>query len=393
MEETNKNLENELKLIKIEKQRENENKNEIDLEKKFNPLLNYKIIEQNILKNVLKKDILDYQKYVNSYIQKLNEINKKIVTNLQNNINKINNNYKAKIYGSRATNLCLMWSDIDIVIYYKKEKEKINKTKEENNSKEEEETEEEEDEDNFNEKGDRDNFLEKLNKILNNDLLFVENIKYLNKAKVPIIKIKTTKEFNNTMVDITFKTKEHFGLKCVKLIKSFIKKYESLEALIFPLKTILKVGELNDPYNGGLSSYGLILMVVNFLEHQKKMNKDISLDKIGELFYDFLFYYGGRKDTNYIDLNNQNKISFTNNCLVYISDPLNTNNNVAKTTYKFIEIKLIFLLSLQIVNEPCYCQCHYYKNSNDSNIEQNYLNKIFIGLKRGKSSSIISENY
>ena len=164
-----------MKLIKIEKQKENENKNEIDLEKKFNPLLSYKIVEQNILKNGLNKDILDYQKYVNSHIQKFNEINKKIVTNLQKNINKINNNYKAKIYGSRATNLCLMWSDIDIVIYYKKEKEKKNKKKEENNSKEEEETEEE---DIFNEKGDRDNFLEKLNNILNNDLLFVENINY-----------------------------------------------------------------------------------------------------------------------------------------------------------------------------------------------------------------------
>jgi hypothetical protein len=78
---------------------------------------------------------------------------------------------------------------------------------------------------------------------------------------------------------------------------------------------------------------------------------------------------------------------------INIKDPLNSNNNIAKTTYKFIEIKLIFLLSLQIVNEPCYCQCHYYKNSNDSNIEHNYLNKIFFGLKRGKTNSIISENY
>ena len=269
LKETNKNLEDELQKIKNEKQ--NENINEIDLEKKFNCLLNHKIIEQNILKNSLKKDILEYQKYVKNYIQKFNEINKKIVANLQNNINKINNNYKAKLYGSRATNLCLMWSDIDIVIYYQKEKEKLNKNKEDNKIKEEEEI--EEDEDIFNEKEDRNDFLEKLYNILNNDLLFVENIKYLNKAKVPIIKIKTTKEYNNTMVDITFKTKEHFGLNCVKLIKNFIKKYESLEPLIFPLKTILKVGELNDPYNGGLSSYGLILMIVNFLEHQKKRIK------------------------------------------------------------------------------------------------------------------------
>jgi hypothetical protein len=58
-------------------------------------------------------------------------------------------------------------------------------------------------------------FLERLNKILNNDIKFVESIKYLNKAKVPIIKIKTTKEYNSVMIDITLQTKDHFGLKCV----------------------------------------------------------------------------------------------------------------------------------------------------------------------------------
>lgn len=283
-----------------------------------------------------------------------------------------------------------MWSDIDIVINYENPKklEKYRGTR----------GEEEED---FVDNTPKDDFLDKLNKILNDDILFVESIKYLNKAKVPIIKIKTTKEYNNTMVDITLKTKDHFGLKCVNLIKSYIEKYESLEALIFPLKTILKVGELNDPYNGGLSSYALILMIVNFLENEKKMNKNIGLKNIGDLFYDFLFFYGGRKDTNYIDLNNKNKSVFSNNCLVYILDPLNSNNNVAKASYKFIEVKFIFLLALQIINEPCYCQCHYIENNSDDNdknvneeneIEHNYLNKIFFGLKRGKVNSILTEN-
>ena len=275
-----------------------------------------------------------------------------------------------------------MWSDIDIVIYYENE----NKEKKSNNNEI-----EIEEEDNIEEK-DRNTFLEKLNTILNNDILFVENIKYLNKATVPVIKIKTTKEYNNTMIDITLKTKDHFGLKCVKLINTFLKKYESLEPLLFPLKTILKVGELNDPYNGGLSSYALILMIVNFLEYQKKMNKNISLNNIGDLFYDFLFFYGGRKDSNYIDINVKNNMKYSNTCLVYISDPLNKNNNVAKTSFKFIEVKLIFLISLQIINEPCYCQCHYIKNDDDKNIEHNYLNKIFFGLKRGKTNSILTDN-
>lgn len=59
---------------------------------------------------------------------------------------------------------------------------------------------------------------------------------------------------------------KHFGLKCVELVCSFIKEYEALEPLIFSLKNILKNANLNDPYTGGLSSYGLILMVVSFLQ-------------------------------------------------------------------------------------------------------------------------------
>jgi non-canonical poly(A) RNA polymerase PAPD5/7 len=344
-------------------------------------LLNNNSFEENIVKNCLKKDILDYQTYVKSHIKQFHEINKKIVETLQGNINKINNNYKAKLYGSRATNLCLMWSDVDIVIYYEKRKKILTNEI----SKEVEEI--EEDIDNIEE--DRNDFLDKLNMILNNDLLFVENIKYLNKAKVPIIKIKTTKEYNNTLVDITLQTKEHFGLKCVNLIKGFLNEYESLEPLLFPLKTILKVGELNDPYNGGLSSYALILMIVNFFEFRKKMNKSIKIDDIGEIFYDFLFFYGGRKDTNYIDLNgsknSNNSMQLCKNCLVFIADPLNKNNNVGKTSYKYIEVKLIFLIALQILNEPCFCHCHFNIDDTCKNKEEhNFLNKIFFGIKRGK---------
>ena len=365
---------------------------ENDIEKKFNNLLNNNIINQNIIKNNLKRDILDYETFVKSHIKKFSEVNNKILERIQNNINKINSNYKAKLYGSRATNLCLMWSDIDIVIYH----EKKNRKRIENEiSKDIEDLEEM---DNVIEE--KLDLLDKLNKILNNDISFVENIKYLNKARVPIIKIKTTKEFNNTMIDITLQTKEHYGLRCVKLIKKFLKEYESLEPLLFCLKTILKISELNDPYNGGLSSYALILMVVNFLQIQKKMNKNINKDKIGDLFYDLLFYYGGRKDSNFIDLNNIKKYSEfsnkNNNCLVYISDPLDKNNNVSKSSFKFIEVKFIFLMSLQILNEPCFCQCHYLKkldfNLNTCNSEHNFLNKIFFGLKRGKINSCLLDN-
>jgi DNA polymerase sigma len=349
------------------------------IENKFNVLLNEHIINQDIIKSNLNKDILDYQQFILSHRKNYDDINKKVIEKIQNNINKINRNFKAKLYGSRATNLCLMWSDIDIVIC----KEKLNsvKIKQEINKEEEIEAEDINEEISY-------DFLEKLNDVLITDNSFVENIKYLNKAKVPIIKIKTTKEYDNVLIDITLQTKEHFGLKCVNLVKQLMKEYDTLEILLFPLKTMLKISGLNDPYNGGLSSYALILMIVYFLEYQKKKNKEISKDKIGNLFYDFLFFYGGRMDTNHIDINNINNMKINKTPYIFISDPLNNKNNVAKASFKYIEVKFIFLIALQILNEPCFCSSHYDMNDKNESInnkyEHNFLNKIFFGINRGK---------
>ena len=366
-------LEEELYTIK-KNQKENTCENYI--EKKFNSLINEQLINQDIIKSNLNKDILDYQQFVIKKRDNYIEMNEKILDKIQNNINKINTNFKAKLYGSRATNLFLMWSDIDVVIWNEKRNKKI---KEEINKEEEIETEDNIEDIKY-------DFLEKLNELLNNDITFVENIKYLNKAKIPIIKIKTTKEYNNIMIDITLQSKDHFGLKCVNLVKKLLKEYDILETLLFPLKTMLKLSELNDPYNGGLSSYALILMIVYFLEYQKKMKKEINKDNVGSLFYEFLFFYGGRMDTNYIDINNiNNSMKINKNPFIYILDPLNNENNVGKTSFKYMEVKFIFLIALQILNEPCFCQCHYNKKDNTKDKEEhNLLNKIFFGIKRGK---------
>lgn len=366
-------LEEELYTIK-KNQKENTCENYI--EKKFNSLINEQLINQDIIKSNLNKDILDYQQFVIKKRDNYIEMNEKILDKIQNNINKINTNFKAKLYGSRATNLFLMWSDIDVVICNEKRNKKI---KEEINKEEEIETEDNIEDIKY-------DFLEKLNELLNNDITFVENIKYLNKAKIPIIKIKTTKEYNNIMIDITLQSKDHFGLKCVNLVKKLLKEYDILETLLFPLKTMLKLSELNDPYNGGLSSYALILMIVYFLEYQKKIKKEINKDNVGSLFYEFLFFYGGRMDTNYIDINNiNNSMKINKNPFIYILDPLNNENNVGKTSFKYMEVKFIFLIALQILNEPCFCQCHYNKKDNTKDKEEhNLLNKIFFGIKRGK---------
>lgn len=60
---------------------------------------------------------------------------------------------------------------------------------------------------------------------------------------------------------------KHNGLNCVDLVKEYLVQYEGiLRPLVYIIKHLLYMAELNDPYQGGLSSYGLILMIVALLQ-------------------------------------------------------------------------------------------------------------------------------
>lgn len=69
----------------------------------------------------------------------------------------------------------------------------------------------------------------------------------------------------NCPVDITIKENVHMGLNCVAVVANLITYYKPLKPILLVLKHILVKTELNDPYKGGLTSYGLILMIVAFI--------------------------------------------------------------------------------------------------------------------------------
>lgn len=89
-------------------------------------------------------------------------------------------------------------------------------------------------------------------------------------------------------------SENHFGLKTVDLVKEYLNTYKVLKPIILALKTLLKNGNLNDPYKGGLSSYGLILMVVSFIQSEidNEKYKEKSPTIIGETFLNVLGHYG-----------------------------------------------------------------------------------------------------
>ncbi len=65
----------------------------------------------------------------------------------------------------------------------------------------------------------------------------------------------STDLYNSMHIDISVQDNKHYGLKCVELVKQFLKDYEALEPLIFALKNILKNANLNDPYTVIMNIY------------------------------------------------------------------------------------------------------------------------------------------
>ena len=387
LKDKNSNLEKEIEMLNKENQKLKEKINELTekikiIQKENEKLKNIKKIKNinkkfefnydffsnsldiNEIKLNLQEDLIDYQQFTKNN-NKLNpNVIKEITDFLQDCVDQCHPNYKVKLYGSRATNLCLMWSDLDYVI--------VNENNNNNNN-----------EINYNFLG---LLYEKISK-----QNWVKKIKFISSAKIPIIKVVTTEKYNKIPIDISIENSGHFGLKSVELVKEYLNKYESLEPIVFAIKTLLKLSNLNDPYSGGISSYGIVLMIVNFLINQNNKGEKISIDNIGSLFYEFLFYYGSRIDTNFINVTSE-EIPFGFENLspfqLYIVDPLNLNNNVGKSTFHYFSIKTMFLLALQSLKEECFCECHYNINSNNNNNKiENYYNhnclkKMFNAVRR-----------
>ena len=332
------------------------------LNKKFN---NVTYPEMYIIKS-LQKDLIDYQEYIEEIISYKKPIIQELLKELQNTVNEINPNYKVNLYGSYCTGLCLPWSDIDTVI-------------------------------SFNPGHQEEHFLNKLFfKLISKP--WVKSYKFIENTYVPIIKLVSNDKFN-FHIDISVQDENHFGLKTVELIKSYLNTYSVLKPIILALKTLLNNGKLNNPYTGGLSSYGLVLMVVSFIQSKidnQKFNSN-SPNILGETFLNVLGHYGIFFDFNkfiiitypvYPIKDEQNDKDYgyhlgSNSHELIIIDPLNKQNNVAKSTFQFMNIKMAFMIAYMVAKEDCECGCHYsiIKNKHLST-EHCILKRIFNSVKR-----------
>ena len=312
----------------------------------------------NYICNQLSIDLKDYYVYINERNKLLNKSINEIFLILQKIVKAcLGKDYEARIYGSRRTGMCLPWSDIDIVIV---SINNINKLFEP---------------------------LEMLYHNLIKNAPFIESIKFISNTKVPIIKIKTKKEYNNLCLDISMETPSHHGQQCANYIIGKSYEYQSLVIMTLALKTIFYEAKLNDPYTGGLSSYGIILLIIYFLDNEKKKGNDISFNNVGKLFFELLLYYKETKNLNKPIVINESYMSnfFWSDQVnsFIIADPLNPSNNVANNVRQINKILHTFSISVKAIFENCECGCHYQHDYCliEEKCNHNILNNIFNAIK------------
>ena len=382
-------------------------------------------IGKNEMFKILNKDLLDYQKYISEILRRQNKIinieNK--IHELKGVIDSITSDYEMEIYGSYAYGLNMTWSDVDIVLINKNENQDNNNNDineniilmQPNNNNNDNQS------DNLSvantdstresfvnpalniNNHNHNNILDKLYQIIKSKLNWVKNVKFRENLEIRILRLECAVQFQNETrrfdIDISIENEKHNGIKCVNLIQSYLKEYTVLKPITIALRAILHSANLHLPEKGGLSAYGLILMVVSFIQSQKDNFIKDEEDLCGKIFYGFLNHYGIIFDFNkYLILTYQvnepnaassDKESYLNvnqyGQELIILDPLNNKNNVASSSFQFMNLKMAFMIAFMVTKEDCDCGCHFgeaeFENSYQST-EHCYLKRMLNSVRR-----------
>ncbi|GFS80179.1 terminal nucleotidyltransferase 4B [Nephila pilipes] len=223
---------------------------------------------------------------------------------------------KVEIFGSFRTGLYLPSSDIDMVIFGEWKSIPLNT----------------------------------LSQALENNGISKRDIIVISNATVPIIRLLHSP--SSIRVDISFNMDN--GVKSAKLIKKLIKEHPSLPKLVLVLKQFLVHRDLNEVYNGGMSSYCLTLLIVSFLQghHRPKCDPSVNL---GTLLLEFFEHYGINFNYEKVSIHFQEdclyKPRFRKGNFLSVEDPLVEGHDVAKGTYLMHLLKRSFQNSFHMLSK------------------------------------------
>jgi len=126
---------------------------------------------------------------------------------------------------------------------------------------------------------------------------------------------------------------------------------------------------MNEPWTGGLSSFGLLLILVFFLKKRGYFeHNDPRNINLGEIILSFLQFVTKLKYQQIILKANKGREQpeekirafFSDNLMVpWVENPLMEQKNVTHSTYKFESILKLFYVSYESVFLGCFCNNHF----------------------------------
>ena len=134
------------------------------------------------------------------------------------------------------------------------------------------------------------------------------SIKVIERTAIPVIKVSTKDKRSRVIqLDISFDSPNHHGLEAIDLVTDTIQEYPVCRPLMLVLKQFLLDRGLLTAYTGGLSSYGLFLMLSRYLQEQNIG----SWTDCGSLLIGFLDFYGNSFDPRQIGISVKNRQFFS----------------------------------------------------------------------------------
>ncbi|KAG8943699.1 hypothetical protein FRC03_002351 [Tulasnella sp. 419] len=178
-----------------------------------------------------------------------------------------------------------------------------------------------------------------------------QGIRVIDRARVPIIKFNSV--YGDFQIDISIN--QQGGIRTGSLVNQWLHELPALRVIVMIVKVILSHHSLNEVYRGGIGSYTVILMVKSFLQMHKgvQSGKIDPMKNIGTLLQQFLKLYGSLFEYEkfgisvlnggtYFRKRDRGWLKHEEPHLLSIEDPLNPSNDVAKGSFKMVEVKKAF---------------------------------------------------
>eukprot|EP01064_Diplonema_japonicum_P026415 TRINITY_DN37830_c0_g1_i1.p1 TRINITY_DN37830_c0_g1~~TRINITY_DN37830_c0_g1_i1.p1 ORF type:complete len:592 (+),score=149.87 TRINITY_DN37830_c0_g1_i1:124-1899(+) len=229
-------------------------------------------------------------------------------------------------------------------------------------------------------------------------------------TKVPLIRL--TDVVSGVHADISFNMKR--AAASAANMKRLLRKYRLARPMIITLKNILKLGNVNELYTGGLSSYSLCLMVVSYLQHvhdadieeeedenecdssgdseassaemstnsgsSSAERSDAAYKGLGAAFVGFLETFGmepGALNLEDITISvaearykprSEAECNSMVGSQLSLEDPLSVDNDVARGTFRFVDVRMLFSATLRMLK----CYEHFTRTWEEKKNMRNY---------------------